>query len=247
MNSTRLTTRLHVIQALYQMDMTAIPLEQLLREFHPFSPENEDDEEENGGGEGGHRDAEKINKGDTGGSADDENIRGDAYAEKIGAAVARVQAQAWARSDTGGIASSSPETPLQHTLDDHKDKTKNIAADTTSVPAADQEQFHNLLCGVVQNLDAIDAKLQSSLDHGWRAERMDRTLRATLRAGLYEILFPSPTPAQTIATAQSVTIKTYHKIAASFFPPTQTSLVRAILQNATQNSPPSSISPTPES
>ena len=88
-----------------------------------------------------------------------------------------------------------------------------------------QARFERLLRGAVQHLDAIDERLQACLAEGWRAERMDRTLRAILRAGLYEVLFSRLTPASSI-------IAGYRALAQSFFADSQASVVHGVLQAA---------------
>lgn len=86
----------------------------------------------------------------------------------------------------------------------------------------EQESFEALLRGVVEHLNDIDFKLGGALAEGWRAERIDRTMRAILRAGLYEILFRRLVPA-------NKTIGEYRNIAGSFFSPKQTRLVPGVL------------------
>lgn len=86
----------------------------------------------------------------------------------------------------------------------------------------EQESFEALLRGVVEHLNDIDSKLGGALAEGWRAERIDRTMRAILRAGLYEILFRRLIPA-------NKTIGEYRNIAGSFFSPKQTRLVPGVL------------------
>ena len=100
-----------------------------------------------------------------------------------------------------------------------------------NAPPEEQEQAHFelLLRGVVQHLDVIDEKLQASLAEGWRAERMDRTLRAILRAGLHEILFSPLLPAQGV-------IADYGRLAESFFSASQASVVRGVLQRVSRES-----------
>ena len=104
----------------------------------------------------------------------------------------------------------------------------NAASAFDDAPPPDereQARFEHLLRGAVQHLDAIDEKIQACLAQGWRAERMDRTLRAILRAGLYEMLFSRLTPASSI-------IAGYRALAQSFFADSQASVVHGVLQAA---------------
>ena len=93
----------------------------------------------------------------------------------------------------------------------------------SSLNEIEQESFEALLRGVVKHLGGIDSKLEDALVEGWRAERIDRTMRAILRAGLYEILFRHLMPSGKI-------IKEYQRIAGSFFSQKQTRLVRGVLE-----------------
>ena len=93
----------------------------------------------------------------------------------------------------------------------------------SSLNETEQESFEALLRGVVKHLGDIDSKLEGALAEGWRAERIDRTMRAILRAGLYEILFRHLMPSNKI-------IKEYQKIAGSFFSRKQTRLVPGVLE-----------------
>lgn len=97
----------------------------------------------------------------------------------------------------------------------------------SSLNETEQENFEALLRGVVEHLSDIDSKLEGALAEGWRAERIDRTMRAILRAGLYEILFRHLVPSNKI-------IKEYRKIAGSFFSPKQTRLVPGVLERVAQ-------------
>lgn len=85
--------------------------------------------------------------------------------------------------------------------------------------------FERILRGVVEHLAVIDAKLVTMLAKGWRTDRIDRTLLAILRAGLYEILFSA-------SISPQIVIAEYRKIAESFFSSSQVRLVRAILERA---------------
>ena len=100
-------------------------------------------------------------------------------------------------------------------------------SEESSLNEQDQEIFEGLLRGVINHLGDIDSKLGSALAEGWRAERMDRTMRAILRAGLYEILFCRLVSSKKI-------IGEYLKISDSFFSPKQTRLVPGILDRVSR-------------
>ena len=75
---------------------------------------------------------------------------------------------------------------------------------------ADEEFFSDVVEGVVANQIDIDAAVSDHLSAKWSLQRLDRTLRAIMRAGSYEILRRPDVPALVI-------IDEYVSIAADFF------------------------------
>lgn len=71
--------------------------------------------------------------------------------------------------------------------------------------AADEELFEDLVRGVVDNQDAIDAEIKSRLSEKWRLSRLDVTLRALLRAATSELMQRPDIPARVVID-QYVTI-----------------------------------------
>ena len=104
-----------------------------------------------------------------------------------------------------------------------------LEREDSSLNETEQESFEALLRGVAGHLGDVDSKLEGALAEGWRAERIDRTMRAILRAGLYEILFQRLVPSDKI-------IQEYQEIAESFFSAKQTRLVPGILERIARES-----------
>jgi N utilization substance protein B len=75
--------------------------------------------------------------------------------------------------------------------------------------AADEVFFAELLRGVVADRQNIDTRISAHLADGWRLERLDATVRAILRCGVFEL--------GTIGTPAQVAIDEYVEIAKSFF------------------------------
>ena len=88
--------------------------------------------------------------------------------------------------------------------------------------AADEEFFASLLRGVPQLQSEIDATIKRSLSAGWRLKRIDATLRAILRAAVYELVARNDIPAVAI-------IDEYVEIAHAFFEGDEPGFVNAAL------------------
>jgi N utilization substance protein B len=79
-----------------------------------------------------------------------------------------------------------------------------------------------LLRGVVRLQRTIDPLVDNQLATGWRLARVDSTLRAILRAGVYELMERSEVPAK-------VVINEYIEIAHSFFGEDEPKVVNGVL------------------
>ncbi len=71
--------------------------------------------------------------------------------------------------------------------------------------AADEELFEDLVRGVVDNQDDIDAQIKTRLSEKWKLSRLDVTLRALLRAATSELMLRPDIPAKVVID-QYVTI-----------------------------------------
>ena len=94
--------------------------------------------------------------------------------------------------------------------------------DEAGIVAADERFFEELVEGVVREQDAIDAKLDLQLPEKWPLFRLDMTLRATLRAGVFEITQRPDVPALVI-------IDEYVAIASDFFDGKEPGMVNAVM------------------
>lgn len=75
---------------------------------------------------------------------------------------------------------------------------------------ADEAFFADILRGVVAHQRDIDAAIVRKLAQNWRLERLDSTVRAILRCGVYELTHRSDVPTE-------VAIDEYVELAKSFF------------------------------
>jgi len=80
------------------------------------------------------------------------------------------------------------------------------------IPAtlADPTYFSELVRGTVKHQREIDPLIDQGLASGWRLVRVDSTLRAILRVGVYELL-------ERIEVPERVIINEYINVAHAFF------------------------------
>ena len=82
--------------------------------------------------------------------------------------------------------------------------------------------FRDVLQGVLTDQHAIDQKIDRALSGGWPLARIETVMRATLRAGAYELRARRDVPPR-------VVIKEYVDVAGAFFGPTESGMVNAVL------------------
>lgn len=87
---------------------------------------------------------------------------------------------------------------------------------------ADAGFFRTLVGGVVDLQRQIDPKIHNALPHTWPLKRIDVTLRAILRCGVFELMQRPDVPAR-------VAINEYVEIAHAFFEGEEPGLVNAVL------------------
>lgn len=73
-------------------------------------------------------------------------------------------------------------------------------AEDASVKDADRDFFRDLLRGVVRRQREIDPIVDRHLAEGWRLTRIDSILRATLRAGVFELIDRPDVPVRVVIT-----------------------------------------------
>lgn len=94
--------------------------------------------------------------------------------------------------------------------------------DEPGMVAADEPFFEDLIDGVVRRQDDIDAKLDAQLPEKWPLRRLDMTLRALLRAAVYEVTQRPDVPGL-------VVIDEYVALANDFFDGKEPGMVNAVL------------------
>ncbi|MBN9075429.1 MAG: transcription antitermination factor NusB [Rhizobiales bacterium] len=87
---------------------------------------------------------------------------------------------------------------------------------------ADAQWFRAILSGVVEHQKEIDPVIGQSLTEDWPLSRLDSTLRAILRAGVYELMKRPDVPV-------AVIVSEYVDIAKAFYEEDEPKLVNAVL------------------
>jgi N utilization substance protein B len=94
--------------------------------------------------------------------------------------------------------------------------------DEVTMIDAEMDFFDDIVRGVTARAEEIDGKIVARLAEGWKLERLDRAMRAILRAGTYELL---ARPDVTVGTV----IDEYLDIAHAFFGEKDVKFVNGLL------------------
>ena len=89
-------------------------------------------------------------------------------------------------------------------------------------PEADEAHFEEVIRGVVREQRDIDVTINGALAKGWTLARIDATMRAVLRAGVYELRRCKDIPVK-------VVINEYVDVANAFFEGDEPGVVNAVL------------------
>ncbi len=90
------------------------------------------------------------------------------------------------------------------------------------VEEVDPEHFSAIVRGVVEEQRTVDAAVAGVLAKGWKPERLDKTVRAILRCGAWELSARPDTP-------RAVVIDEYVNVAAGFFDGSELNFINAAL------------------
>ncbi|MBW0144158.1 transcription antitermination factor NusB [Sphingomicrobium clamense] len=113
----------------------------------------------------------------------------------------------------------TPTAQLIHEFHEHR-----LGATIEDVTYADAEIvfFDDIVAGVMARKDEIDAKITAKLAKGWNLERLDRPMRAILRAGTYELVARPDVPRATV-------ISEYVDVADAFYDKKEKGFVNGLL------------------
>ncbi|HRF09747.1 MAG TPA: transcription antitermination factor NusB [Xanthobacteraceae bacterium] len=116
------------------------------------------------------------------------------------------------------IASS----PLQNVLTEFERHWIGREIEGERYEEAEEKHFRNVVEGVVSEQLTLDPLIDKTLNEGWPLKRVESVLRATLRAGAYELNHRHDIPVRAI-------VSEYVDVAAAFLDKDDVGMVNAVL------------------
>jgi N utilization substance protein B len=105
---------------------------------------------------------------------------------------------------------------------DPEDDTAGPGSEIDQLADADEAFFADIVRGVVTHQGEIDQAVSRRLAANWRLDRLDATLRATLRSATYELMHRADVPTE-------VVLDEYVELAKAFFAKTDSGFVNGAL------------------
>lgn len=112
--------------------------------------------------------------------------------------------------------------PIPQLLHEFHQHRIGATIDGDELAEAEIDFFNDLVRGVEARRDDIDARIEAKLAEGWKLERLDRPMRAILRAGTYELIARNDVPVGSV-------ISEYLDVAHAFFDKKEVAFVNGLL------------------
>ena len=109
--------------------------------------------------------------------------------------------------------------PLLHQFHEHR---LGATIEGATYAAAEQSFFDDVVKGVDARRGEIDALIGEKLAKGWNLDRLDRPMRAILRAGTYELIARPDVPVASVITE-------YVDVAHAFYDKKESGFVNGLL------------------
>jgi N utilization substance protein B len=113
-------------------------------------------------------------------------------------------------------------TPLPRLLKEFHDHRLGATIEDEEYHAAERDFFDDIVTGADARRSDIDALISGRLAEGWTLERLDRPMRALLRAGAYELIARADVPVATVITE-------YVDVAHAFYDKRESGFVNGLL------------------
>ncbi len=113
-------------------------------------------------------------------------------------------------------------TPVARLLQEFHDHRLGATIEEAQYVEAERSFFDDIVTGVSARGTEIDELISRRLASGWRLERLDRPMRALLRAGTYELLARNDVPVGSV-------ISEYVDVAKAFYDKREAGFVNGIL------------------
>ena len=113
-------------------------------------------------------------------------------------------------------------TPVARLLKEFHDHRLGATIEDATYVDAEQSFFDDVVSGVDARRAEIDEAISAKLAEGWSLERLDRPMRAILRAGTYELIARSDVPVGSV-------ISEYVDVAHAFYDKRESGFVNGLL------------------
>ena len=113
-------------------------------------------------------------------------------------------------------------TPLAKLLHEFHQHRLGATIEDATYADAEQDFFDDVVSGTDARRAEIDGLITARLAEGWSLNRLDRPMRAILRAGTYELIARPDVPAASV-------ISEYIDVAHAFFDKRETGFVNGLL------------------
>jgi len=113
-------------------------------------------------------------------------------------------------------------TPVARLLKEFHDHRLGAVVEDAQYHDAEREFFDDIVTGVGTRCAEIDAAISVRLADGWSLARLDRPMRAILRAGAYELIARSDVPVGSV-------ISEYVDVAHAFYDKRESGFVNGLL------------------
>ena len=113
-------------------------------------------------------------------------------------------------------------TPLPRLLREFHDHRLGATIEDAQYAEAERDFFDDIVTGTDARRAEIDALISARLADGWSLERLDRSMRAILRAGAYELVARPDVPVASVITE-------YVDVAHAFFDKRESGFVNGLL------------------
>jgi len=113
-------------------------------------------------------------------------------------------------------------TPIATLLHEFHHHRLGATIDEVEYADAEVDFFDDIVKGVAARRDEIDLLISSKLAEGWSLVRLDKPMKAILRAGTYELIARADVPTGSA-------ISEYIDVAKAFYDPRETGFVNGLL------------------
>jgi len=119
-------------------------------------------------------------------------------------------------------------TPVPRLLKEFHDHRLGATIEDAHYHDAERDFFDDVVTGVEARQSEIDEKIAANLAKGWSLERLDRPMRAILRAGAYELLARKDVPVGSV-------ISEYVDVAHAFYDKRESGFVNGLLDSISKD------------